>query len=37
MSRNRYIENSNVDPEDLDYSKWPDVHIDPRNEIFEKS
>ncbi|MEK4510804.1 hypothetical protein EJP82_06615 [Paenibacillus anaericanus] len=35
MSRNRYIENSNVDPEDLDYSKWPDVHIDPRNEIFE--
>lgn len=35
MSRTRFIENLSLNTEDLDYSKWPDVHIDPRNETFE--
>ncbi|GAB6989920.1 hypothetical protein [Paenibacillus pini] len=35
MSRIRFIENACYTNDDLDYNKWPDVHIDQRNQIFE--
>lgn len=36
MSRKRLVEDMNIDSEWLDYSKWPTVHIDHRNEVFDK-
>lgn len=35
LSRSRYIESLTIKPTDLDYTNWPDVHIDPRDETFE--
>lgn len=35
MSRRRFIENLNIDPDDLDYYKWPTVFMDTRDEIFD--
>ncbi|NOU89013.1 hypothetical protein GC102_25165 [Paenibacillus sp. LMG 31460] len=36
MSKVKFIQNFEVDAEDLDYTKWPTVHLEHRDETFEK-
>lgn len=36
MSRSRFTESIDISNDDLDYTKWPGIHLDQRDEIFEK-
>jgi putative transposase len=36
MSKVRFIENLDIQPEDLEYSKWPTIHLEHRDETFNK-